>query len=95
MRFTDKTLDEIKASTNARMGTAALKRRKRANLYRTNQQLLRKECMTTVNCARLAISMRRNDQAIQAFIGGGKHGKLIFLLDPLGLSTVSLRKSHS
>jgi len=34
--------------------------------------------------------MRRNDQAyFNAFIGGGKHGKLIFLLDPLGLPRVA------
>jgi len=42
IRFTDKTLDEIKASPHAKMGTAGLKP-PGSDLYRSNQQLLRRE----------------------------------------------------
>src|SRR5260221_5170176 len=43
IRFTDKTLDEIKSSPNAKMGTGGPQASKARDLYRGNQQLLRKE----------------------------------------------------
>jgi hypothetical protein len=43
IRFTDKTFDEIKASASAKMGTGGPQAEKARDLYRANQQLLRKE----------------------------------------------------
>ena len=90
MRFTDKTLDEIKVSPNAKMGTGGAQASKARDLYRTNQQLMRKELHDNGELRAIAdLYSPQRPGYFDAFIGGSKHGKLIFLLDPLGLPPVS------
>jgi hypothetical protein len=90
IRFTDKTLDEIKSSPNAKMGTGGPQASKARDLYRSNQQILRKELHDNGELRTLAdLYAPQRPGYFDAFIGGGKHGKLIFLLDPLGLPPVS------
>jgi len=90
IRFTDKTFDEIKASASAKMGTGGPQAEKARDLYRTNQQLLRKELHDNGELRTLAdIYAPQRPGFFDAFIGGGKHSKLIFQLDPLGLPQVS------
>ena len=90
IRFTDKTFDEIKSSPNAKMGTSGPQSEKARDLYRSNQQLLRKELHYNGELRTLAdIYAPQHPGYFNAFIGGGKHSKLIFQLDPLGLPQVS------
>ncbi len=90
IRFTDKTLTEIKASSNAKMGTGGPQASKARDLYRTNQQVLRKELHDNGELRTLAdLYAAQRPGYFDAFIGGSKHSKLIFLLDPLGLPPVS------
>jgi hypothetical protein len=90
IRFTDKTFDEIKASPSAKMGTGGPQAEKARDLYHTNQQLLRKELHDNGELRTLAdIYAPQRPGFFDAFIGGGKHSKLIFQLDPLGLPQVS------
>lgn len=90
IRFTDKTLDEIKASPNAKMGTGGPQASKARDLYRANVQLERKELHDNGELRALAdLYSPQRPGYFYTFIGGGKHSKLIFLLDPLGLAPVS------
>ncbi len=90
IRFTDKTLDEIKASPNAKMGSGGPQASKARDLYRANVQLERKELHDNGELRALAdLYSPQRPGYFYSFIGGGKHSKLIFLLDPLGLAPVS------
>ncbi len=90
IRFTDQTLDEIKASANAKMGTGGPQAEKAAELYRDNQQLLRKQLRDNAELRTLAdIYAPQRPGYFTSFIAGKKHGKLIFILDPLGIPQVS------
>jgi Carboxypeptidase regulatory-like domain/Peptidase family M1 domain len=90
IRFTDKTFEEIKASASAKMGTGGPQAEKARDLYRTNQQLLRRELHDNGELRTLAdVYAPQRPGHFDAFIGGGKHSKLIFQLDPLGLPQVS------
>lgn len=90
IRFTDKTLDEIKASANATMGTAGAQAAKARDLYRDNQVLLRKELRDNRELRTLTdIYAPQRPGYFNAFIAGKRHEKLIFLLDPLGIPQVS------
>ena len=90
IRFTDKTFDEIKASPNATMGAGGSQAVKARELYRENQQLLRKQLRDNADIRTLAdIYGPQRPGYFTSFIDGKKHGKLVFLLDPLGLPPVS------
>src|SRR6266404_1370846 len=90
IRFTDKTLDEIKASPHAKMGTGGPQASRARDLYRSNQQLLRKELHDNGELRALGdLYAPQRPGYFDVFIGGGKHSKLIFVLDPLGLPAVS------
>src|SRR5712691_4278620 len=90
IRFTDKTFDEIKSSPSAKMGTGGPQAAKARDLYRENQQLLRKELHDNGElCALADLYAPQRPGYFYTFIGGGKHSKLIFLLDPLGIPQVS------
>jgi len=90
IRFTDKTFDEIKTSSSAKMGTGGPQAEKARDLYHTNQQLLRKELHDNGELRTLAdLYEPQRPGFFDAFIGGGKHSKLIFQLDPLGIPQVS------
>ena len=90
LRFTDKTFEEVKASPNATMGNGGSQAAKAREYYRDNQQLLRKELRDN-NELRTLTDIYAPPRAgfFDAFIPGKKHGKLIFLLDPLGIPLVS------
>ena len=90
VRFTDKTLEEIKASPNATMGNGGSQAAKARDFYRDNQQLLRKELRDNGELRTLTdIYGPQRPGYFTAFVAGKKHGKLVFLLDPLGLPPVS------
>jgi hypothetical protein len=90
IRFTDKTFDEIKASPSAKMGTGGPQAEKARDLYRGNQQLLRKDLHDNGELRTLAdIYAPQRPGYFVTFIGGAKHSKLVFQLDPLGLPQVS------
>jgi hypothetical protein len=90
IRFTDQTLDEIKASANAKMGTGGPQAEKAAGVYRENQQLLRKQLRDNAELRTLAdLYAPQRPGYFTSFIAGKKHGKLIFILDPLGIPQVS------
>ena len=90
LRFTDTTFDEIKASPNATMGTHGSQSAKARDLYRDNQQLLRKELRDNGELRTLAdLYEPRRPGFFNTFIAGKRHNKLVFLLDPLGIPPVS------
>lgn len=90
IRFTDKTFDEIKASAKATMGTNGPQAAKAHDLYRDNQQLLRKQLRDNGELRTLAdLYAPPKSGYFNAFVGGKKYSKLIFLLDPLGIPFVS------
>lgn len=90
LRFTDQTLAEIKGSANAKMGTGGPQAEKARDLYRDNQQLLRKELHDNAEIRTLTdIYSPPRPGYFNAFVGGRKHSKLVFLLDPLGIPAVS------
>jgi hypothetical protein len=90
LRFTDKTFEEVKASPKATMGNGGSQAAKAREYYRDNQQLLRKQLRDN-NELRTLTDIYAPPRAgfFEAFIPGNKHGKLIFLLDPLGIPLVS------
>src|SRR5438876_5460154 len=74
LRFTDKTFEEIKASPNAKMGQAGAQAGRAHELYRSNQQLLRKELRSNGELRTLAdIYAPQWPGYFNAFIGGKKH----------------------
>ena len=90
IRFTDKTFDEVKGSPSAKMGTGGSQASRARDLYRENQQLLRKELHDNEELRALAdLYAPQRPGYFYSFIGGGKHSKLIFVLDPLGIPQVS------
>jgi Carboxypeptidase regulatory-like domain/Peptidase family M1 domain len=90
IRFTDKTFDEIKASASVKMGANGPQAEKARDLYRSNQQLLRKELHSNAEIRTLSdIYAPQRPGYFTAFIGGKKHSKLIYWVDPLGISFVS------
>jgi Carboxypeptidase regulatory-like domain/Peptidase family M1 domain len=90
IRFTDKTFEEIKASSNAKMGTAGPQAVKARDVYRDNQVLLRRDLRDNRELRTLTdIFAPQRPGYFNAFIGGKKHEKLVFLLDPLGIPQVS------
>lgn len=90
IRFTDKTFAEVKAAAGVTMGTSGPQSAKARSLYRDNQQLLRRQLRDNAELRTLAdIYAPPRAGYFTAFIGGKKHGKLLFFLDPLGIPAVS------
>ena len=90
VRFTDKTFDEVKASPNATMSKGGPQAAKARDLYRDNQQLLRKELRDNGELRTLTdILAPQRPGYFNAFIGGKRYEKLVFLMDPLGIPQVS------
>lgn len=91
LRFSDKTLDEIKQSANARMQPSGAQAARARELYREKESLLRKELrfinLETRTLADLYATQRPG--FFIAFIGGRRWSKLIYFLDPLGVPSVS------
>jgi Carboxypeptidase regulatory-like domain/Peptidase family M1 domain len=90
LRFTDKTFDEIKSSGNVTMGVGGPQAGKARELYHENQQLMRRELRDNGELRTLIdLYAPRRVGYFNAFIGGKRHNKLVFLLDPLGIPAVS------
>ncbi|MDT4968245.1 MAG: hypothetical protein QOJ64_2982 [Acidobacteriota bacterium] len=90
LRFTDKTYDEIKASSQARIARSGPQAARARDIYRDNQELLRKELRTNVELRTLIdLYTPQRPGFLIAFIGGKRFEKLVFQIDPLGIPEVS------
>jgi Carboxypeptidase regulatory-like domain/Peptidase family M1 domain len=90
LRFTDKTYEEIKASPQARMGSGGPQGSRARDIYRDNQELLRKELRTNMEMRTLIdLYTPQRPGFLTAFIGGRRFEKLVFQFDPLGIPEVS------
>ena len=90
LRFTDKTFEEVKSSANATMSKGGAQAGRARELYRDNQELLRKRLRDNRELRTLA-DIYAGDQLgyFDAFISGRHFGKLVYLFDSLGLPEVS------
>ena len=90
LRFTEKTLEEVKSSPNAtaRQGGAQADRARDA--FRETTTLLRKRFRTNADIRALAdlYSPERPGYFV-AFVDGKRHSNLVYQMDPLGIPTVS------
>jgi hypothetical protein len=90
LRFTDKTYEEIKASAQAHMGTNGPQAGRARDIYRDNQELLRKGLRTNMELRTLIdIYTPERPGFLTAFIGGKRFEKLVYQIDPLGIPEVS------
>ncbi len=90
LRFTDKTFDEIKASGNATLGTGGPQAGRARDLFRENQQLLRKRLRDNRELRTLAdLYSPERPGFFNAFIDGKRFNKLVYIHDPLGIPEVS------
>jgi hypothetical protein len=90
LRFTDKTFDEIKSSTQARMGTNGPQAGRAQDAYRDNQVLHRKILRSNIELRELIdLYNPQRPGFFTAFIDGKQFKKLIFEYDPLGIPSVS------
>ncbi|MGH9966698.1 MAG: carboxypeptidase regulatory-like domain-containing protein [Pyrinomonadaceae bacterium] len=90
LRFTDKTLEEVKASPGATMGNGGAQASRARDLYRDNQLLLRKRLRDNRELRTLAdIYGPPRPGFFNAFIEGRRFNKLVYILDPLGIPEVS------
>jgi hypothetical protein len=90
LRFTDKTFDEIKASPNTTLGTGGSQAGRARDLYRDNQQVLRRRLRDNRELRTLA-DLYSPDRPgfFNAFIEGRRYNKLVYFYDPLGIPEVS------
>jgi hypothetical protein len=90
LRFTDKTFDEIKQSPNARVSTGGAQAQRARDLYREKESLLRKQLRSNVDIRTLTdIYSAQPAGYFMAFVGGRRWNKLLYVVDPLGISLVS------
>jgi hypothetical protein len=90
LRFTDKTFEEIKASPQAKMGTAGPQAERARDFYRDNESLLRKTLRRNYELRTLVDLDNPNRPGFfTAFINGKRFSKLVFQYDPLGIPRVS------
>jgi hypothetical protein len=87
LRFTDKTFDEIKSSPNATMKTGGPSASQARGAYRDNQELLRKRLRDNRELRTLYdLYNPAREGFFTAFIDGKRFNKLVFILEPLGVS---------
>lgn len=90
LRFTDRTFDEVKGSPNVQMVPTGGQAGRARDLYRDNQELLRKRLKSNLELRTLAdIYAPARPGFFIAFIGGKRFGKLVYIVDPLGIPEVS------
>jgi hypothetical protein len=88
LRFSDKTFEEIKASPNATMKTGGPATNQARDLYRSNQDLLRKRLRDNRELRALYDLYNPGHEGFfQAFIDGKRFNKLIYQLEPLGVQS--------
>jgi len=89
IRFTDKTFDEVKASGNATMKSGGPAASQARDLYRSNQELLRKRLHDNRELRTLYDLYNPGHEGFfNAYINGKRFNKLIFQLEPFGASFV-------
>jgi hypothetical protein len=87
MRFTDKTFDEIKSSPNATMKSGGAAASQARDLYRNNQDVLRKRLRDNRELRTLYDLYNPGHEGFfTAFLDGKRFNKLVFVLDPFGVS---------
>jgi hypothetical protein len=90
LRFTDKTYDEIKASPNAQMKTGGGQISQARDTYEKRESMWRKTLRYNMEQRTLMDIYRPERRGFfTAFIGGTKYNKLIYRIDPLGVSFVA------
>lgn len=90
LRFTDKTFEEIKSSPNAKLASSGPQASRARDFYRDNEQLVRQRLRDNRDLRSLVdIYCTGCEGYFGAFIDGKKHGKLVYLMDPLGIPEVS------
>jgi len=86
LRFTDKTFEEVKASSNATMKTGGPATSQARGMFRDNQDLLRKRLRDNRELRTLFdLYDPSRPGYFTAFIDGKRFNKLVFLLEPLGV----------
>ena len=89
LRFTDKTFDEVKASPNVTMKSGGAAAGQARELYRSNQELLRKRLHDNRELRTLYDLYNPNHEGFfNAFIDGKRFNKLVYLVEPFGASFV-------
>ena len=90
LRFTDKTLDEFKSSAAAKFSSTGSQGSRARDIYRDNQQLLRKQLHDNRDLRTLAdLYAPQQPGFFNAFINGSHYNKLVYVVDPLGVPEVS------
>lgn len=90
MFFTDQTFDEVKKSPNVKMGTSGAQSAQARDSFREKETLLRNTFRYNMP-ARLLMDAYSPPRPgfFTAFIEGKKYSKLVYQLDPLGITEVS------
>lgn len=85
MFFTDATLDEIKKSPNAQMGIAGPAAEKARSLFREKESAFRNTLHYNISSRLLSdLYAPQRKGFFTAFVDGGRFGKLIYTVDPMG-----------
>ena len=86
LRFTDKTVEEIKSSPNATMKTGGPGASQARSAFRDNQELVRKRLRDNQELRALFdVYNPAREGFFTAFIDGKRFNKLVFLIEPLGI----------
>jgi hypothetical protein len=86
MRFTDKTVEEVKASSSASFKSGGPLASQARDLFHDNQQILRKRLRTNMELRTLLdVYDPGHEGYFDAFIDGKHYNKLVFVIDPLGV----------
>ena len=86
LRFSDKTFEEVKKSSNVTMKSGGSAASQARGIYRDNQDLLRKRLRDNRELRTLVdLYNPTREGYFSAFIDGKRFNKLVFLLEPLGV----------
>jgi hypothetical protein len=86
LRFTDKTFEEIKSSSNVTMKSGGAAASQARDLYRNNQDLLRKRLHDNRELRTLYdLYNPAHEGFFNAFIDGKRFNKLVFFVEPFGV----------
>ncbi|HEY6122616.1 MAG TPA: M1 family aminopeptidase, partial [Pyrinomonadaceae bacterium] len=90
LRFTDNTFDYVKASPNATIADGGSQASRAHDLFRDNQELVRKRLRDNRELRTLAdIYAPRRPGFFNAFINGKRYNKLVYVFDPQGIPEVA------
>ena len=90
MFFSDQTFEEVKASSAVQMGKSGTQSEKARSTFRAKEDLLKKAFGYNINSRTLAdiYGPKERKGYFTAFIDGDKFGKLLYQLDPMGITEV-------